>query len=235
MFLRKVFMVTVVMSLASASAVDQSSQSAKRTSAEEILGSRVAGCADIENNPISFDAETTITKQLYNLRACLEIPVGIVFSNGVRETRYQFKPSGQSARDVLNSIIAIVPRYKWSVEDGVINLFPEADYPPLLGHRLSEFKVENASTRSILDALENRTEVRKRASELGFDGPQIYTVFIGFVDTRKYSLSCRDCSVRDVLNRISRLDGSSWMYAEYWDEGKKKYRFGFFTSLYAGE
>jgi len=235
MSLHKLFLVAIMMSLASASSFGQSSQSAKGRSAEEILNTGVADCRDIEDNPISFNGETTITKQLFNLRECLESPVGIVFSSGVRETHYKFKPSGQKARDVLDSIVAVAPGYKWSIEGGVINLIPEGDYPPLLDYRLPEFKADNASTRAILDALENMPGVRKRATELGFDGPQVYTFFIGLVDTRKYNLSCRACSVRDVLNSISRLDGSSWMYAEYRDEGQKKYRFGFFTSLYAGE
>jgi hypothetical protein len=235
MFPHKLLLVALVVSLASASALGQSSQSAKNYSAEEILNTNVAGCTDIEDNPISFNVETTITKQLFNLHECLNVPVGIVFSLGIRETRYKFKPSGQNARSVLDSIVAVAPAYKWSVEDGVINLVHAEGYPPLLDYRLTEFKADNASTRSILDALENMSEVRKRAAELGFDGPQVYTLFIGLVDTRKYNLSCRACSVRDVLNSISRLDGSSWMYAEYLDEGEKEYRFGFFTSLYAGE
>lgn len=235
MSLRKLFLIAIVMSLAAASAHSQSSQSPKSRSAEEILNTLVGDCTDIEGTPIPFDGETTITRQLFNLHGCLDVPVGIVFSSGIRETRHKFKPSGQKARDVLDSIAAAAPNHKWSIEDGVINLIPEGDYPPLLDYRLSEFNSEHASTRSILDALENMPEVRTRAAELGFDGPQVYTLFMGFIDTRKYNLSCRACSVRDVLNSISRLDGSSWMYAEYLDEGKRKYRFGFFTSLYAGE
>jgi hypothetical protein len=228
------FLLTIITSLAPVAA-GQAAQAAKARPAEEILNSPVADCIDLDDKPVTFDGETTVTRQLYNLGECLGVPLGIVFSNQVRETRYRFKPSGQRARDVLDSIVAVAPHYEWSVEGGVINLITKGDYPPLLDYRLPEFKVDNAPTGAILDTLENMAEVRERASELGFDGPQEYTFFIGLVDTRKYSLSCRDCSVRDVLNGISRLDGGSWMYAEYWDEGKKKYRFGFFSSLYAGE
>jgi hypothetical protein len=191
-------------------------------------------CRDIDNNPISFNAESTITKQLYYLTDCLNVPVGIVYSNWMRTNQYRFRLGGQRSRDILDSIVSVAPGYGWHLEDGVVNLLPNKNGPPLLEYRLTEFHVAEASSINMLEALENNEAVRKRAAELGFDGPQIYVFTIGAFDNRKYNLTCRNCSIREVLNNISRLDGSSWMYAEYKGEGKKKYRFGFFTSLYAG-
>jgi hypothetical protein len=238
MSLTKAIVILSAMLLMTVSAQCQAVQSPTILTDEEILSSNLADCRDldeIEDVRISFNLETTITKQLFNLHKCLDVPVGIVFTDGVRDKLYQFNPSSNTTRGVLDSIVAVAPNYRWRLEKGVINLLTEADSAPLLDFRLSEFRAENASTRSILDSLENNEAVRKRGSELGFDGPQIYTLFIGLIDTRRYHLTCTNRSVRDVLNSISRLDGSSWMYAEYVDNGKKKYRFGFFTSLSAGE
>jgi len=233
--MKTMFVLLIVLVIASA-ASGQTAVALRTT--DEILVSSVADCRDefdLENKRILFNIDATTTRQLYNLHQCLDVPIGIVFTTGVRQNHFRFTPSSQTARGVLDSIIAVAPYYRWEIENGVINLLLAHDSPPLLDYRLPDFDMKNASTRSILDSLENNSAVRKRATELGFEGPQSYSLFIGFIDTRRYNFTCRDCSVRDILNGISRLDGSSWMYAEYVDNAQKKYRFGFFTSLYAGD
>lgn len=235
--MKTIFSLLIVLLIAYESS-SQTTRTAVLRTRDEILATSVADCRDdldLENKPILFNADSTITQQLYNLHKCLDVPVGIVFTEGVSQYHFCFTPSPQTARGVLDSITAIAPYYRWEIDDGVINLLLANDAPPLLDYRFAAFEMKNASTLSILEALENHAAVHKRGTELGFHGPQLYGFFIGFFDNRRYDFACRDCSVRDILNGISRLDGSSWMYAEYVDKDQKKYRFGFFTSLYAGE
>lgn len=165
-----------------------------------------------------------------------EIPVGFVpaASDITKDRVMDVDPSGLSVRDLLDAIVAADPRYKWSVEDGVVNLTPAAGRPALLDVRLAEFKGK-ASVGDLFYALQRTPEVRRRAAELGFDAEKPAADdengFIIFgAPQPKYDISCRDCTVLEALNEIARRSGAAWMYREVMYNGKKDY---YFSGLYA--
>jgi hypothetical protein len=136
------------------------------------------------------------------------IPVGLALypgDDGMR--RFNFNPKGPKVRDILESIVSTNHRYKWSIEKGIINVTPRDGIPQLLEVTLAEFNRQNTITEVLFESLEHTPEVQKRAFELGFAGPHLAFPWRGAIDLRKFSIECRNCTVRYVLNEISRQSG----------------------------
>lgn len=236
MKLREVFLAMNLFAVFAIITLGQNFEARKKPTPDEILNRRVAECftqvqSDDPDECVHI-GNTTMGKLLIDSLSWQResIPVGIALSaNDDGLSRLNFKPSSLSVRDILNSIVSADPRYKWNLENGVINLLPAVGNPSLLDTRLAEFKKENAMTESLFKSLENMPEVRQRATELGMDGPLPRLFRFGSVDTRKFTVHCQNCSVRDVLNEIVRQNGSSWMYREYINKGKKTYRFWYIS------
>jgi hypothetical protein len=151
---------------------------------------------------------------------------GLVFSSHVdRDTRFKLWPSTLALRDVLDAIVVSQPQYRWSVSNGVVNLSAVADHPALLDIQLATFKIQNATAHDMVDALEDTPEFRRASLSLGFantgkqyDGPVGQTVA---------NVDCRNCSLRDALNEIVRVNGRAvWFYREYEVAGEKYFELG---------
>lgn len=151
------------------------------------------------------------------------IPFGLVALANGDQPSLNFTPRGLTVRDVLNSVIETDRRYRWSLESGVVNLLPTKGTPPLLDVCLNHFKRESAMKESIFRALEDLPVVRRRAEELGMSGPHQFLIRIGPVDTRKFSIDCEQCTLREVLNMVVSQSGGSWKYSEFTEGEKKTY------------
>lgn len=190
---------------------------------DDILNIQMEGCTDLDNNPISFN-HVSMREFLINVHWCSQIPMGAALLPDNDVKRYNFKPQGLKLKDVLDSIVVAEPRYKWSVEDGVINFVPRVDYPAILDVPVREFKAEKSRIEFMIDNLEAMPEVRRRGEELGLHyREKIYVSLLGRADL---SLGCKDSNVRGVLNAIAKLRNTLWLYKEFEYQGKRYYSFG---------
>jgi hypothetical protein len=228
--IKRIFAALMLITLGNLAVVGQSLQANKKRSPEEILYTHVAECFS------HFEGEdpdecvhirhVTIESLLSDSLGWLRIPVGIALPpDDAGQTRLDFNPSSLLVRDVLDSIVAADQRYKWSLEDGVVNVLPKASSTPLLDVRLNNFNGQATNGGSIYQMLGNMPEVRRRAEELGLKQAEPSGFIIGAVDTRKFTVRCQKCSVRDVLNSVVRQSNGFWLYREYVYEGKRVYRF----------
>jgi hypothetical protein len=199
-------------------------QSGRRlVSSEEILNVQIDGCTDVDNNPISFN-NVSMREFLINVHWCSQMPMGAVLLPDNVAKRYDFKPRSLKLKDVLESIAAAEPRYRWSVEDGVINLVPRVGYPALLDIPIGEFRVENSRIEFMFANLEAMPEVRRRAEELGLHYRE--KMYVSLLGRANLSLDCKNSNVRGVLNAVAQLRNTLWFYQEYEYEGKRYYSFG---------
>jgi hypothetical protein len=238
---KRIFIAVILTGLVTLAVSGQTQRVPKKRSSEEILNSQVGNClahfANEDPDECVHIRHVTIQDLLNDSLAWLTIPVGMALPpNDAGRTRLDFNPSSLFVRDVLDSIVRSDQRYEWNLEGGVINLLPKSDSPQLLDVRVAEFK-KSANVGNLFRALENTPEVRQRAVELGFsvetpkpisDDPNGF--IIGPVDSSRFDINCRNCSVREVLNEIARQSGRSWMYRENNNEGKKTYRFSYISS-----
>ena len=220
---------TAITCIAATSGLAQTPVAPQKLSHDGILNLRVAECSTFEESEEPDVCvrlgKTTAQALLHDSLGWLKIPSGIVLPPyGTDSARFTFRPSDLRVRSVLDAIVAADSRYQWRIEGGVVNLLLKAESPPLLDVRLAEFSEKEVPVKVMLEALESMPEVRRRAAELGFSEPDGFRILIGIVDTRKYTVKCQNCTVREALNAIVRQGGSSWAYREYHYEGKKIYR-----------
>ncbi|HYG82203.1 MAG TPA: hypothetical protein VD861_17515 [Pyrinomonadaceae bacterium] len=216
-------------------AVGEKTPRPKKLSPDEILNARTADCfthvpgEDVEE--CLRVRKVTVPGLLNDALGWRQIRVGFVPADFSRpQAHLDVNPSSLFVRDVLNSIVAADRRYKWSVEDGVVVLQPAAGRPPLLDVRLAEFR-EKGTSAELFGALELMPEVSRRATELGFSGGKWAAGGFGlgfFTGIRE--ITCRNCTVLEVLNEIARQSGSSWMYREISYDGEKYFHFSYLSS-----
>jgi hypothetical protein len=247
-YFRRIIAVAILAVLAFGAAAGQRPGERKKLSADEILSQKATDCYthvsyEDENLSEYFDDCVNIRKvPVQGLVAdFLEWrPMPFGFAPAAFDgppARLDFTPVSMSVRDLLDSIVAADSRYQWSLKDGVVNLLPAANHPPVLDVRLGEFKGKG-SVGDLFFALKKRPEVQQRAAELGFDTEgrsDDANGFIGSIWVSKvhtYDIHCRDCTVLESLNEIARQSGGSWMYRENTFGGKKDF---YFTFIYLTE
>jgi hypothetical protein len=190
----------------------------------DIPNLQIDGCIDSDNKPVAY-GQVAMRQFLVNVQWCSQIPMGAVLMADSETKLYDFKPRSLRLRDVLESIIIAEPRYNWSIEDGVVNIFPRANYPPLLSMPIREFQARNSRIEFMIDQLEAMPEVRQCGQELGLN----YWPKIGYVSLfgrANLTLELKDSDVRGTLNSIVKLSNSLWFYKEFDVKGKKYYSFG---------
>lgn len=127
-----------------------------------------------------------------------------------------WRPMGSPLRDVLDSIVLADPQYFWRTDDGVINLLPKTGEPQLLHVLISEFSIDDAtSAMASLSQLLARPEITTAMTDLKLDwGLQVGT-FPSSPNPKKFSVHCKDVTLRQALNAIARMEGRAvWYYVE---------------------
>jgi len=165
-------------------------------------------------------AETTFKTimnlaSVYKLRVAYEAQTGGP-ANGTKESRSQITLFRGTLEEFLNDLLQDEPRYTWTYQDGVINIFPATRRDPrvaeILDMRIKEFQVGTSS--GVLDAgnnICNTPEVSARLMKLGITPIHFYSN--GDLERRstKPPVTFRDKTVRELLNEWLRFnDGQVW-------------------------
>ena len=153
-------------------------------------------------------------------------PGGIVYSGGLDEnTPISIQQKTHSFHEVLDALVDVHPGYKWELLDGVVNISPRESEPPILNTFVPEFHQEKATVAEMVEELELSLEVQGQAAALGFSrhGQQ----YDGPISFDAYKLSCKNFTVREILNEIVRVSGKAiWYYREETIQGKKYFWLG---------
>jgi len=92
------------------------------------------------------------------------IPIGLeVARNGDELTSYRIDLKKGTLSDLLNQVVAEHKQYTWTIENGVLSVFPTYDYrDPLLEKNISSFSVkEKTSTWEFGRALVATPEIKR--------------------------------------------------------------------------
>src|SRR5262249_6415978 len=111
------------------------------------------------------------------------LPGGVVRMEDLKSPDQESFLAGPGLGDLLRKITDVTPTYRWSIEDGVVNLVPATREPALLNLQLKEFNVGNAqSLYEALNLLLAKPEVQKQIADLKLNtglniivGPVQYT------------------------------------------------------------
>jgi hypothetical protein len=162
----------------------------------------------------------TARESLLEILQAAGVPGGLAEPSQCGEAARHPKPSGTSPRQRLESLAAAEPRYRWQMENGVVNFLPKDDVPMLLGVRLARFAAADVSSADeALGALLATPELKRAMSDPRV-GTRLLRGGIGFYNPnykgtggKRFSVSLRNVTVRDALNAIAHAHGRSlWSY-----------------------
>lgn len=133
-----------------------------------------------------------------------------------------WKPSNAALSQVLETLVATDPRYRWQMQNGVVNLLPATGEPPLLRIRINEFDVKDiASAREALAALLALPEVKQGMRDLNLKPGIAIITGSSQPNPPKASVSQRGGTLRQALNAIARAqERAIWEYIERHCEGQ---------------
>ncbi|MCX5794777.1 MAG: hypothetical protein NTY77_04715 [Elusimicrobia bacterium] len=147
-----------------------------------------------------------------------DIPCGIEYSFETAEHPVSLKKRGHyvgaEAKTLLDALIAQNPRYRWTINAGVINLVPKAREGDKKRHdspldrvvesmELTEVALDIAATRICQSA---GILIHSAAIDSIGGSPIVY---------RKVTVDLRKVTLREALNRLVKTDGhSSWLFSQ---------------------
>src|ERR1044071_8844039 len=133
-----------------------------------------------------------------------------------------WNPFGRPLRQVLDGIVAADPRYRWELNEGVVNLLLAKGDPALLGIHIKEFHVEKATEASeALGYLLALPEVKKGMANLNLKHGLNIFVSPRSPHPKEFSVDCKGITLREALNAIAKAQGRAvWDYIEMHCDGK---------------
>jgi hypothetical protein len=132
----------------------------------------------------------------------------------------------KSMREILDALCEADPRYTWSADDGIVDVFPRAtvgDDSYLLNRRLPRFELKNATDiqNGLLAIARQLPPPVEQIAEAQLGGGDPYP-------PEPWSIALEDVTVREVINRIASHGGpyGIWIFG-----GAKDFRaFSFFNT-----
>jgi hypothetical protein len=147
---------------------------------------------------------------------------------------HNLTPTGSTLSEALDSIVLAHPQYRWYIDQGVVNLVPSDDVPPLLEVQVGEFEIRPTETiDAMLGKLLMTPEVQHGIAQLqlkreiglaSLERPGFKRVEEDDGSTFRY----QNLTVRKALNAIARAHGNAvWNYREQRCNAEDKFSIGF--------
>jgi hypothetical protein len=178
--------------------------------------------ADPLERPVSeLDMTPRTVRDTFFLALCsAHVPGGcaIVFGCDELQPITVAATSGTPLRQVLDALVRADPRYRWEVDNGVLDLLPAAGEPSLPKTQIPRFQAESVkSVDSAIGQIEQMPEVTQRMADLGL-GYGIRS-WVGPTNPKApppFDVNCVGLTLRGVLNEIVGRSGSAqhWQYIE---------------------
>lgn len=175
---------------------------------------------NVLRRPVRGDelAQLTTPDAFYSSLDRPGVPGGIVRVLNCQTDSFKqaWRPRNSPLSQVLNTLVAGDPRYRWEVEGGVVNLLPANGEPALLQTRINKFSAKEVSSASVaLDRLLALPEVKKQMHKLHLEPGVALVIQLSEPHPRKFSVSSDGGTLRQALNAVAREQGREvWQYVE---------------------
>lgn len=187
------------------------------STADEVLGRPV---------PDNDDHSSTTAQTFIRALSGVSAPGGLVqvFACEADASKPAPQQRGASLGQALDALVSLDRRYRWHVDDGVINLLPASDEPALLRTQIARFSPRKVfSAREALSRLLTLDEIKGAMEELGLKAGIAVFVSPGSRHPKAFSLSLMDVTLRQALNAIARAQGTGiWEYIETHCRGRNE-------------
>ncbi len=152
-------------------------------------------------------------------------PENLVFSESEREEL--------SLDEKLDLIVQRNPTYRWSDEQGIINLTPDKCFPKLLNVEISNFKIADVNNlNAVMDKILQLPEVKGKLKELNLrQGMQFGGIMSPPSNRPPTEMEFKDKTLQQILNEIVRKRGRGvWVYSESEFNGENTFSLGFLVN-----
>lgn len=112
-----------------------------------------------------------------------------------------------SLKEVLNYLFPEKSPYEWSVNQGVVNIYPKQSVGNILSTRVKRFDIDEADPAKVLRFIYNLRELKENLKKIKLLPGGILTVNSISEDSLKLTFRLRNMSLREVLNRIGIVTG----------------------------
>jgi hypothetical protein len=108
----------------------------------------------------------------------------------------------------LNEIVRANPRYRWELNDGVVNLLPKEASKSLVEIKIEKFEAINMKRIAVRKAIGNLPELSEKLKSLGLE----YTTISVWPnkderDTMVLTVDIKDTTLKSLLNEIAKKTG----------------------------
>jgi hypothetical protein len=171
--------------------------------------------------PESRDIESTLLFQMALSNA--KIPGGIVTVNCGNPSKQSFVASETTSLELFLINLELTDvRYKWQLNEGILNLLPKQELPKLLETPIEKFSVQEVTAQEALNLLQEKSEVKRKKIELGLDKASISINKASALNLESeqnsdvtFSLNLKGVTYRQILNEIVKAQGRmTWIYTE---------------------
>jgi hypothetical protein len=162
--------------------------------------------------------ELTTTDAFYSSLGRTGVPGGLVDlrSCGQRDQKHTWSPKNSELRQVLDALVTTDKRYRWTTDEGVLNLLPVAGEPSILQTRINKFHVQDAASASAaLDRLLALPEIKEAMRKLHLQQGITLVLESSLPHPKPFSVFIETATLRQALNAIARAQGHGiWQYLE---------------------
>lgn len=162
---------------------------------------------------------------LSDLAESHNIPIGVEISpkdDLLKDHKIVVSLKTATLREVLNALINQNPLYTWSIQDGVVNVFPRTDRDPLLKTlletRIATFKVPPRTGRfTFRESITQTSEIERLLArfQVKAENESFLSRDIALLG-HDFSTDFADATVRTILNRVIRDSGTKyWIVSRY--------------------
>jgi hypothetical protein len=131
--------------------------------------------------------------------------------------------------DIFSAIVDDAPSYKWSEQDGVVNVLPRESMNSVLDLHISRFTVKNATSIKVREAIDTLPEVEAWLKQNGVVDRSPIDIDV-FARTRgkpalpRVSLRLHNLTLRELLNGVVRKTPlSGWTVSRYGESAQYLY------------
>ncbi|MCW5970179.1 MAG: hypothetical protein KIT57_16850 [Blastocatellales bacterium] len=104
----------------------------------------------------------------------------------------------------LDAIVHADPRYRWEINDGVVNLLPQDEFDSLLKVRVQVFQISNLNRLETKRAIGNLPEIRAKLKSLGLEFGPLGLWPQNKPDSLRLSLNLHNTTLKEILNEIAK-------------------------------
>jgi hypothetical protein len=174
-------------------------------------------------------SQVTIPEAAARVLFRVDIPAGIVVSRSCQIVPlFNFEIPSTTVAEALNMIVSSDNTYRWSLESGVVHIFPVAGIPSLLETivPLIDSTQHPQSVGAMTSAILNSPEMKRKIAQLNL-APAMMTIVKGInVNPKMISLVMHDSSLLQVLDAFAATNGRAvWEYDEFCYQNSRQYQF----------